>query len=115
MDSGGTRGLRRFEEVSNYPTHLGGPWTPQNLQLYISATSNVVSTASIIERGESNTNRKIQYPVDFVGEVLSDSKNWYFHIMCLCITNHVSQAIPLLSSTPDWGPYIIDSRWDIEQ
>jgi hypothetical protein len=27
-DSGGTRGLRRPEEVSNYPTHPSGPGTP---------------------------------------------------------------------------------------
>jgi hypothetical protein len=29
----------------------------ENLQLYISAMSNVVSTAIIVERGESDTNR----------------------------------------------------------
>jgi hypothetical protein len=43
----------------------------------------VVSTAIIIERGESDTNRKIQYPVYFISEVLSDSKTQYFHIMKL--------------------------------
>jgi hypothetical protein len=43
----------------------------------------VVSTTIVIERGESDTNRKIQYPVYFVCEVLSDSKSWYFHIMKL--------------------------------
>jgi hypothetical protein len=52
----------------------------KNLQLYISATSNVVSTAIIIERGESDTNRKIKYPIYFISEVLSDSKTRYFHI-----------------------------------
>jgi hypothetical protein len=36
--------------------------------------------------GESDTNRKIQYPVYFVSEVLSDSKTWYFHIMKLAYT-----------------------------
>jgi hypothetical protein len=55
----------------------------ENLQLYISVTSNVVSTAIIVKRGESDTNRKIQYPVYFVREVLSDSKSRYFHIMKL--------------------------------
>jgi hypothetical protein len=51
-----------------------------NLQLYISATSNVVSTTIIFERGESDTNRKIQYPLYFFSEVLSDSKTRYVHI-----------------------------------
>jgi hypothetical protein len=43
----------------------------------------VVSTAIIIERGKPDTNRKIQYLVYFVSEVLSDSKTQYFHIMKL--------------------------------
>jgi hypothetical protein len=54
--------------------------------------SNVVSTTIVVERGESDTNRKIQYLVYFVSEVLSDSKSWYFHIMkltyALVITAH---------------------------
>jgi hypothetical protein len=33
--------------------------------------------------GGSGTNRKIQYPVYFISEVLSDSKTRYFHIMML--------------------------------
>jgi hypothetical protein len=43
----------------------------------------VVNTTIVIERGESDTNRKIQYPVYIVSEVLSDSKSQYFHIMKL--------------------------------
>jgi hypothetical protein len=49
----------------------------KNLQLYISTTSKVVGTTVIIERGESNTNHKMQYPVYFISEVLTDSKAWY--------------------------------------
>jgi hypothetical protein len=55
----------------------------ENLQLYISATSNVASTTIVVERGESKTNRKVQYLVYFISEVLSDSKTRYFHIMKL--------------------------------
>jgi hypothetical protein len=43
----------------------------------------MVSTAIVVERGESDTTRKIQYPVYFISEVLSDSKTRYFHIMKL--------------------------------
>jgi CRISPR/Cas system-associated protein Csx1 len=43
----------------------------------------VVSTAIVVEQGESETNYKIQYLVYFVSEVLSESKTWYFHIMKL--------------------------------
>jgi hypothetical protein len=37
----------------------------------------------VIERRESDTNHKIQYPIYFITEVLSDSKTQYFHIMKL--------------------------------
>jgi hypothetical protein len=50
-----------FEDLKEYlmtPPTLVDPETHEKLQLYISATSNVVSTAIIIEQGESNTNRR---------------------------------------------------------
>jgi hypothetical protein len=62
---------------------LVAPELHKNLQLYISATSNVVTTVIVIERGELDTNRKVQYTVSFINEVLSDSKTRYFHIMNL--------------------------------
>jgi hypothetical protein len=62
------------------------------LQLYISATSNVVSTTIVVERGESDNNSKFQHPTYFISEVLSDSKIQFFHIMklayALLITSH---------------------------
>jgi hypothetical protein len=52
----------------------------------------VVSIAIIVEWGESDNNCKIQYPVYFISEVLSDSITRYFHIMkltyALLITSH---------------------------
>jgi hypothetical protein len=62
------------------------PKPHKNLQLYISTTSNVVSTIIIVERSESGTNRKIQYLVYFISKVLNDSKTWHFHIMKLAYT-----------------------------
>jgi hypothetical protein len=79
-------GQEAFEELKKYlttPPTLVALEPHENLQLYISTTSNVVCTAIIIERGESDTNHKIQYLVYIVNEVLSDSKTWYFHIMKL--------------------------------
>jgi hypothetical protein len=43
----------------------------------------MVSTIIIVKWGELETNHKIQYPVHFVSEVLSDSKTEYFHIIKL--------------------------------
>jgi hypothetical protein len=75
-----------FEDLKKYlrtPTTLVALKPHENLQLYISATSNVVSTAIIVERGESGTNCKIQYLIYFISKVLSDSKTRYFHIVKL--------------------------------
>jgi hypothetical protein len=94
---------KAFKDWKKYlttPRTLVAPEPYENLQLYISATSNVVSTVIVVERGDSDTNRKIYYPVYFISEVLSDSKSWYFHIMKLtyalvitsCKLSHYFQA-----------------------
>jgi hypothetical protein len=57
------------------------PEPHEGLQLYISATNNVVSTTIIVEREESASTRKVHHPVYFISKVWSDSKIWYFHIM----------------------------------
>jgi hypothetical protein len=93
MDLGGTRGLQRFEKkYLTTPTTLVASEPHENLQLYISATSIVANMVIVVDRGESDTNRKIQYLVYFISEVLSYSKTQYFHIMMLAyallITSH---------------------------
>jgi hypothetical protein len=81
-----------FKKFLTTPPTLVAPEPHENLQLYISAISNVVSAATAVEQGESKTNLKIQYLVYFINEVLSDSKPQYFHIMTLSyellITSH---------------------------
>src|SRR5438132_10953650 len=47
------------------------------LLLYITATSHVVSTAIVVERQEESHIQKIQHPVYFISEVLSESKIRY--------------------------------------
>jgi hypothetical protein len=52
-----------FEDMKKYlttPPTLVAMEPHENLQLYISATSNVVSTSIIIEREELDTTHKIQ-------------------------------------------------------
>jgi hypothetical protein len=75
-----------FEEMKKYlitPPTLVAQEPHENMQLYISATSNVITTVIIVERGESNSNRKIQYPIYFINKVWSDSKTRCFHIIKL--------------------------------
>jgi hypothetical protein len=50
------------------------------LLLYIAATTQVVSAALVVEQQEEGYTLKIQRPVYFVSEVLSDTKTHYPHI-----------------------------------
>jgi hypothetical protein len=108
-----------FKELKKYlttPPTLVDPEPHENLKLYISATSNVVNTTIIIKRGESNTNHKIQYPIYFISEVLSNSKKSVFSYQeaHIHITDYVSQAVPLFLGAPNRGPHNIDSGWNTE-
>ena len=68
--------------LMNPPT-LVAPLPGEVLQLYISATSGVVSTALVVEREEDGSTRRVQHPVYFISEVLNESKIRYFHILKL--------------------------------
>jgi ethanolamine utilization protein EutP (predicted NTPase) len=83
VDLGGTRGIQRIEEVSHNPTHSSSPGTPRKLAAIHIRYKQCGSTTIVVERGESDTNHKIQYPVYFISKVLSDSKTQYFHIVKL--------------------------------
>jgi hypothetical protein len=66
---------KAFEELKRYlttPPTLMAPEPHEVLQLYISAMNNVVSTAIVVEREESGNTQKVQHPVYFISEVLSD-------------------------------------------
>ena len=47
------------------------------LMLYIASTMEVVSAALVVEREEEGHALKVQHPVYFISEVLSDSKTRY--------------------------------------
>jgi hypothetical protein len=59
VDQGSIGGFQGPQEVRDYPPTLVVSEPHETLQLYISDTRNVVSTAIVIERGESDTNCKI--------------------------------------------------------
>ena len=47
------------------------------LLLYLAAANHVVSAALVVERVEPGHALKVQRPVYFVSEVLTDTKSWY--------------------------------------
>ena len=56
------------------------PTEGELLLLYIAATTQVVSVALVVEREEEGHALKIQRPMYFIKEVLSNSKTRYFQI-----------------------------------
>ena len=53
------------------------PTDGESLLLYLAATTQVVSATLVVEREEEGHAFKVQRPVYFISEVLSDSKTRY--------------------------------------
>ena len=68
------------------PPVLVPPCDGESLLLYISATTQVVSSALVVEREEEGHAFKVQRPIYFISEVLSDSKTCYSQIQKLLYT-----------------------------
>ena len=62
------------------PPVLVPPSDGESLLLYIAATTQVFSVALVVEREEEGHALKVQRPVYFINEVLSDSKTCYSQI-----------------------------------
>src|SRR6266540_3275540 len=69
-----------FDELKKFltkPAVLVPPMPEEPLLLYIAATFHVVNTAIVVERQEEGHIHKVQRPVYFISEVLSESKIRY--------------------------------------
>jgi hypothetical protein len=69
--------LESLKNMLKSPLILTAPTPEELMLLYIYATTQVVSTALVVEREEPGRSQKVQRPVYFVSEVLSDSKTRY--------------------------------------
>jgi hypothetical protein len=65
------------------PSILTTPTPEEMMLLYISTTTQVVSAVLVVEREELGRSQKLQWPMYFVSEVLSDSKTCYSHMQKL--------------------------------
>ena len=72
--------LDMVKQFLTKPPVLVPPYDGESLLLYISATTQVVSSALIVEREEEGHAFKVQRPVYFISEVLSNSKTYYSQI-----------------------------------
>jgi ribonuclease HI len=66
-----------FKKLLTTPPVLASPHPQEPLLLYVSVTSQVVSTVLVVEREEKGHIQKVQRPIYFVSEVLADSKTRY--------------------------------------
>jgi hypothetical protein len=71
------RALQDLKHHLQSPSVLTAPLLGEDLLFYIAATTHVVSSAIVAERGEEGHAFGVQRPVYFVGEVLSESKVRY--------------------------------------
>ena len=65
------------------PLILVPPCDGESLLLYIAATMQVVNASLVVEQEEEGHTLKVQRPMYFIGEVLSDSKTRYSQIQKL--------------------------------
>jgi hypothetical protein len=69
--------LDSLKNLLKSPLILTAPTVEETMLLYISAKTQVVSAALVVERQERERSQKVQRSVYFVSEVLSDSKTRY--------------------------------------
>jgi dsDNA-binding SOS-regulon protein len=69
--------LAQLKDFLSKPPVLTAPRKKEQLQLYLAATTHVVSTAIIVEQQEDSHAYPVQRPVYFVSEVLLESKARY--------------------------------------
>jgi hypothetical protein len=69
--------LTQLKDFLSKPPVLTAPRKKEQLLLYLSTTTHVVSTAIVVKRQEDGHAYQVQRPVYFVSEVLSESKARY--------------------------------------
>jgi dsDNA-binding SOS-regulon protein len=111
-DDKAQKAFESLKEFLTTPPIMTPPIPKETLLLYISATTNVVSTVLVTEREEEGQAYAIQRPVYYVSEVLADAKNTLYTTseVALCAPDYVEKAPPLLSSSQDRGTIFVSTR-----
>jgi hypothetical protein len=109
LDLRSTRALESLKKLLEKPPIPTTPAPGELMLLYITSTTQVVSTALVVERDEPNKVLKVQQPVYLVSEVLSDYKTRYPHIpeAHLCRVDLQKKAQALFQHAPYHGGFEI--------
>jgi hypothetical protein len=96
--------LDSLKNIFKSPLILTAPTTEEPMLLYISVTTQVVCASLVVEREEPGRSQKVQRPVYFISEVLSDSKTRYSQmqklvyaiLMTKCKLQHYFDLHPII-------------------
>jgi hypothetical protein len=84
--------LEMFKKQLTEPPILVPPREREPLLLYIAATTQVVSAVLVVEREEEGHALKVQHPVYYISEVLTESRTRYLQtqkmVYAVLIANH---------------------------
>jgi hypothetical protein len=69
--------LDDLKTLISKPPVLASPGPSKTLLLYVTATTQVISTTLIVEREEPGHVYKVQWPVYYINKVLSDCETCY--------------------------------------
>jgi hypothetical protein len=76
-DDEAQKAFEALRESLTTPPIMTPPIPKETLLLYISATTNVVSSVLVVEREEEAQAYPVQQPVNYLSEVLADAKTHY--------------------------------------
>ena len=80
LDPQGRRALTKLKALLSNPPVLVPPTKGKALLLYVTATTQVVRAAVVVERQDEGHALPVRRPVYFISEVLSETKARYPHI-----------------------------------